>query len=239
MEGVLQMRRNTAVAGKDCGYAARGRPSNRPIGKRGALSSVTILAAAIVGLSSSAAGAAPRHSAPAPVIFSFSGRPQSLPYRGGNATFVARLKFASSCTISVSPRISGLPATVGCKSQSFARKVAIPKHSGSPLSYTFQLRVKGSGGAVTAPNVVITVGAAPPPVTFSPSSVRFGDEGVGIPSAPLTVTVTNNSATTQTSGKRLHSTGPRDRHRRFPRHRWELRGRSSDASATVQVHDLL
>ena len=58
----------------------------------------------------------------------------------------------------------------------------IPKHStASPITYTFMLRVKGNGGTVPASNVVITVGAAPPPITFSPSRVNFGDEGVGIP----------------------------------------------------------
>jgi len=189
------------VIGNDLGRVARRPRLPRRGGSRAALSSVMVLAATLIGLSSTAAGAAVPRSGPAPVIFSFTGRPQSLPYKGGKVSFSAKLKYATTCTISVSPGIKGLPAAAGCKSQSFARKVALPKHStGSPITYTFLLHVRGKGGTVTAPSVVITVGAAPPPVTFSPAAISFGSEGVGIPSAPITVTVTNNNPSTQTLG---------------------------------------
>ena len=200
MEGSIRMSVNRAVMG-DGGSALPGSRFHRRRTGWPAFSAVAILAGMLIGVWPSSAGAVVPHSGPAPVIYSFAGRPQSFPYKGGAVKFTAKLKYATTCTLSASPRVKGLPVSVPCKSQSFARTVDIPKHTApSRLTYTFMLHVRGKGGTVPSSNVVITVGGAPPPITFSPSKVNFGAEGVGIPSAPFTVTVTNNSASTQTLG---------------------------------------
>jgi len=135
-------------------------------------------------------------------VLSFAGSPQTFSYKGGTVSLSAKLKLAKTCKLTVSPSLAGLPSTVSCGSQVFSKKVVLPKDStGTPITYTFSLGVSGSGGSVTAPNsVVATVGAEPPQVTFTPSSLVFPPEGIGIASIPRTITVTNNGTSTQTLG---------------------------------------
>jgi hypothetical protein len=76
-------------------------------------------------------------------------------------------------------------------------------NSGDPITYTFGMIVKNSTGSTTATNIIVTEGAAPSPISFtppppgSPKTVVFAPEGVFVADDPLVVTVTNNSSTTQ------------------------------------------
>jgi hypothetical protein len=74
--------------------------------------------------------------------------------------------------------------------------------SANPLGYTFGLIVKNSAGSATSTNVVVSEGAAPPPISFttptgSRSTLAFPDEGVFVADDPEIVTVHNNSSVTQ------------------------------------------
>jgi hypothetical protein len=53
--------------------------------------------------------------------------------------------------------------------------------------------VKNHTGKTSAANIVVAVGAAPPPINFTPTSVSFGSQGVAVGSTPINIQVTNNS----------------------------------------------
>jgi hypothetical protein len=149
--------------------------------------------AVLLGTSALPGGASPT---PLPAILSYTGSPNSLPTAGGSTTIKATIKYGSSCTLSVSPGLAGLPSTSSC-STSYEKKLTLPKNpSGLAKQYTFSFSVKNSTGTTKAVNtVVIGVGAAPPPISFTPSVLVFPATGVDTQSAPETVTITNNSTT--------------------------------------------
>jgi hypothetical protein len=152
-----------------------------------------IALALLLGTSVLPGGAA---STPLPAILSYSGSPNALPTAGGVTTIKATIKYGSSCTLTVSPGLAGFPSTSAC-SISYAKKVTLPKNpTGLAKQYTFSFSVKNSTGTTKATNtVIIGVGAAPPPISFSPSVLVFPSTGVATQSAPETVTITNNSTT--------------------------------------------
>ena len=74
--------------------------------------------------------------------------------------------------------------------------------------------MKNTSGTAVATNVVVTEGAAPPPISFSTptpgnsTTLVFGPEGVFVADDPLVVTVTNHSTTTQLiTGVAIGTTG--------------------------------
>jgi hypothetical protein len=78
----------------------------------------------------------------------------------------------------------------------------VPKNTGGTVKdYTFSFSVKNATGTTKAANVVVGVGAAPPPISLTPqtagSTLTFPAQGVGIQGVPESVTVTNNAKTTQ------------------------------------------
>jgi hypothetical protein len=165
-------------------------------GLQGALGVFAVLAGALTV--ASPAIAQPM-SNPAPVIYSFTGTPGTLAYKGGTVTFTAKMKYASICDLSVSPGLTGLPSRSTCTSDAFSKKVTIPAdNTGSSRSYTFSFTVQDAAGTTRAANVVIGEGNAPPPISFTPTSLVFqGLTAVSVPTAPATVTVKNNSTTSQ------------------------------------------
>lgn len=144
-----------------------------------------------IGSSTLPGGAA---GTPAPAVLTFTGSPTTLPTGGGSTTISASIKYGSTCTLSVSPAVTGLPATSAC-STSFSKKVALPKNpTGTVRDYAFSLAVKNSTATTKSQNsVAVGVGAAPPPISFNPPLVVLGAQGVGIPTTPVSVTITNNS----------------------------------------------
>jgi hypothetical protein len=89
---------------------------------------------------------------------------------------------------------------VSCATNKYTKKLTLPKNTtGSPKDYTFGFYVKNRTGKTSAANIVVAVGAAPPPISFTPTSVSFGSQGVAVGSTPVNIQVTNNSASaTQT-----------------------------------------
>ena len=141
---------------------------------------------------------------PVPVVLSFTATKTSIPDAGGNVVLKARLKYASSCKIMVSPSLKGFPGSFSCSSDLVRRSVTLrANNSGNTITYTFGMIVKNSTGSTTATNIIVTEGAAPSPISFtppppgSPKTVVFAPEGVFVADDPLVVTVTNNSSTTQ------------------------------------------
>jgi len=141
---------------------------------------------------------------PAPVVVSFTATKISIPDAGGKIVLRAKLKYASSCKITVSPRLKGFPRSFSCSSDLVTQSVTLGVNkSGNSITYAFGMIVKNSTGSTPATNVVVTEGAAPPPISFTPpppgnpTTVVFPPEGVFVADDPLVVTVTNNSSTTQ------------------------------------------
>ncbi len=161
---------------------------------------IVVATVAVVGTPQFALGA----SRPVPVVLSFTAAKTSIPDAGGNVVLKARLKYASSCKIMVSPSLKGFPGSFSCSSDRVTRAVTLrANNSGDPITYTFGMIVKNSTGSTTATNIIVTEGAAPSPISFtppppgSPKTVVFAPEGVFVADDPLVVTVTNNSSTTQ------------------------------------------
>ncbi len=161
---------------------------------------IVVATVAVVGTPQFALGA----SRPVPVVLSFTAAKTSIPDAGGNVVLKARLKYASSCKIMVSPSLKGFPGSFSCSSDRVTRAVTLrANNSGNTITYTFGMIVKNSTGSTTATNIIVTEGAAPSPISFtppppgSPKTVVFAPEGVFVADDPLVVTVTNNSSTTQ------------------------------------------
>ncbi len=141
---------------------------------------------------------------PIPVVMSFSATKTSITNTGGKIVLKAMLRYASSCEITVSPSLKGLPRSFSCSSDHVVQSVTMRANkTGNPVTYTFGMIVKNSTGSIAATNVVVTEGAAPPPISFtppppgSPTTVVFAPEGVFVADDPLIVTVHNNSSATQ------------------------------------------
>jgi hypothetical protein len=128
--------------------------------KLGAALTVPIVAAAImvVGAPQIALGA----SRPVPAVLSFTATKNSVPDTGGNVVFKAKLKYASSCEITVSPSLTGFPKSFSCSSNLVTRSVTLrANNSAAPITYTFGMVVKNSAGSAAAANVIVTEGASP------------------------------------------------------------------------------
>jgi hypothetical protein len=115
---------------------------------------------------------APRHVTvrvlPAKPSALLSTAPPGLVSTGGTATLTAAVTRATSCQLSASPSVAGLPATFACVAGispvTIQRTVTLPGLTGSTAqAYTFSLKVSGPGGT-TQSAATETVW---PPMTFS------------------------------------------------------------------------
>ena len=141
---------------------------------------------------------------PLPVVLSFTASKTTIPDVGGRVVFRASLRYAASCEITVSPGLKGFPKSFGCSSDRVTKTVLLGSNkSPSPISYPFGLGLQNKSGTATATNVVVTEGAAPPPISFTPpppgnpTTLVFAAEGVFVADNPVSVTVKNNSSSTQ------------------------------------------
>ncbi len=148
-----------------------------------------------------------------PVVSSFTATKTTISNAGGSTVLKAKLKYATTCKISVSPGLKGFPKSFACAS-SFTKTVSLSANKGqNPIAYSFELSVKNKAGSAQATNVAVTEGAAPPPISFTtptgnPTTLVFPPEGVFVADDPLVVTVHNNSPTTQViTGVTIGTTG--------------------------------
>ncbi|MGO9195802.1 MAG: choice-of-anchor D domain-containing protein [Acidimicrobiales bacterium] len=167
----------------------------------GALAVAPLVVLAVNAGFAPGAGAQVPHAS-LPLVESFTASPATVSDKGGTVTLKAKLKYAETCTLSVSPSVTGLPdKNFSCSSGSFSKPFTIKKDTtSSSRTYTFSLSVKNSEGTVKASNAVIREGAAPPPITFGVTSLGFGKVGVGVSSPNVEVQVTNNSSAPQDLG---------------------------------------
>ena len=111
-------------------------------------------------------------SLPSPTISGFTANPSSLTASGGLVELSASTNFASNCTLSSMPGISGLPTTASCIAPTpFA--VTVPANASTKAdSYTFTLSAKGSlNSKKTATATTKVTVAAPAPQSY----VAMGD----------------------------------------------------------------
>lgn len=91
---------------------------------------------------------------PAPPTATLTAAPDGLTMAGGSTTLTATVTRASSCEVSVTPALAGLPEPVACQAGSAATTVSatatLPALTGSTaIPYDFTLTVTGPGGTVT------------------------------------------------------------------------------------------
>jgi hypothetical protein len=164
---------------------------------------IVVATGALLVLPQVALGVSASSPSAIPVIVSFTATRTTVSDAGGSIILRAQLKYASSCRITVLGSLHGFPRSFSCSSDRVRQSVVLRANkSPSQITYTFGMIVKNRAGSATATNVVVTEGAAPPPISFTtptgnPTTLVFPDEGVFVADNPLIVTVHNDSLTTQ------------------------------------------
>ncbi len=90
-----------------------------------------------------------------PTVTGLAATPAGLPPAGGTTTVSAKVSRASTCELTASPAVAGLPVTFSCPAGTTAGSVkqtfSLPALAGSsPVSYGLTLKVTGPGGTVKA-----------------------------------------------------------------------------------------
>ena len=112
---------------------------------------------AVVGVSPASA------AVPAPTITSFASSPAALPDSGGSVTLSATVTGATSCVISSSSAITGLPQTQSCTSGTLSLVVSIPADT-TTRARTYVFTVVATGAEARKATTRMTVADQPPPV---------------------------------------------------------------------------
>jgi hypothetical protein len=90
-------------------------------------------------------------AAPLPSVTGFAVSPAHLASSGGHVHLTATVRHATSCKLSVTPALAGLPVNVACTSSAFSRVVSLPADTSSTAhSYLFTLSAHGAGGTKAA-----------------------------------------------------------------------------------------
>src|SRR5206468_4216747 len=101
---------------------------------------------------------------PAPTVPSFSASPATLTYLGGPVDLEATVFDATTCKFTVTPAVSGLPATVDCTSTAASQSVALPANTTlTRKTYTFKLAASRNGGGTTTLTQAVSVDPEPGP----------------------------------------------------------------------------
>ena len=174
---------------------------------------------AICGVTMEGSTASAGASSPKPNISSFVATPNSLTAAGGSVLFSATVTDATSCTLSSTPVINGLPVTASCASGTLNENVAVPADpTGRADRYTFTL---AAIGATTTETKALKLSVAPTPAptvsspTVTPSSVTSSgglvtlsatvataisctfSSSPPVPGLPAAIPCTNGTATQQ------------------------------------------
>lgn len=103
---------------------------------------------------------------PPPAAQTFTATPTELSPAGGTVDLAAAVTDATTCKLTVTPTVAGLPLSAPCTGGAFAATVALPANpTVTAKSYSFKLTLTRTGGGaavVTAP-VVVTVDGQPLP----------------------------------------------------------------------------
>lgn len=139
-----------------------------------ALGVATLLATSQGSLSASA-------TTPVPTITGLSATPSSLPDTGGQVTLSANVANASSCSVSVTRSVAGIPVelsgfpeSVACSSVSV--DVSLPANT-SDTTFVYKLSLAATGTVTVTHSILITVALQPIPTITSyaanPSAFDF------------------------------------------------------------------
>ncbi|HTZ07678.1 MAG TPA: hypothetical protein VMB72_01320, partial [Acidimicrobiales bacterium] len=109
---------------------------------------------------SGTASAAPKSKAPAPAVSSFTASPSALAASGGTVVLRDVVTGATSCSVSSTPALAGLPATLPCASGT--RTVVVPANTGSKTE-KYKLTLSATGSKTVKAKATLTVAPAPPP----------------------------------------------------------------------------
>ncbi len=100
-------------------------------------------------------------AAPRILRHSLTATPSALPAQGGQLRLAASLANASTCHLSSTPAIAGLPSEAPCSSGQVTFPVSVPANETAvPITYTFKLEADGTNGASPA-SAEVTVTVAP------------------------------------------------------------------------------
>jgi hypothetical protein len=103
-----------------------------------------------------------------PAVTVFAAAPNGLTSAGGTTMLTATLVRSSTCVLSASPAVAGLPASFACAAgttpKAISHSVSLPALTGSAaVPYTFTLTATGAGGTASAQ----TSQTVWPPMTFA------------------------------------------------------------------------
>jgi hypothetical protein len=163
---------------------------------------VVALMAVVGGTGMSAASSEGHTGSKAPVVAGLTVRPGVLADAGGAVALTARVTRATECKVTVSPEISGLPATFRCHTGAIARTVTFPRDaSHAAHRFTVALVAAGTHGR-SSERVYVTVRGAPtprPPSTPTTTSRPAPTTTTTSRAAPTTTTTVGPVPTTTTT----------------------------------------
>ena len=143
--------------------------------------SVLVSSLTLLTVSGGSAGgpdsAAAATRAPKPAIGAFTASPTGIDSAGGPLTLSGSVSNASTCTISVTPVLAGLPQTVPCSS--FSASINLPANATSKVvRYKFTLTAQGASGTKTK-HLTVKEAATPPPSISSFTATPGSLTGAG------------------------------------------------------------
>ena len=114
-----------------------------------------------------------------PTIGSFAASAGTAPAAGGSVTLNGLVSGATTCAMSVKPKIPSLDPSPRCDGGSLSESVSIPLNATtSPISFTFTLTATSIYGSPTSTTVVVQDPNVMPAVTsFTPTSASLGWKG--------------------------------------------------------------
>ncbi len=154
----------------------------------------------------------------APTVHSIVVTPTTLSQFGGTITITATVAHATSCKVSTTPALIGLPLRFSCSSGTFTRSFSVPANLGPAISYRVTFTANGTqsvSGYRTVHQVAVdapvpqswSFSASLGPVTGSPSTIacptvtfcQIGDSAGRIFTVGATTTISRPSSQVITS----------------------------------------
>jgi photosystem II stability/assembly factor-like uncharacterized protein len=126
-----------------------------------------------------------------PIITDFTASPSVLPAAGGTTTLTWNAINATSCTVTSSPPVSGLPTGAPCETASGGSetaKVSLPPSAMTGV-YTFTLTASGASGTTPTSQNTRTVVGASSPTNWTEESIPKSSNLSGVSCASINVCV--------------------------------------------------
>ncbi len=140
-----------------------------------ALVAVTMTLVPLAGVASATSATAAK-----PKISKFAASPKTVTTTDGTVVLSSTVANATTCMLSSTLPVGGLPVTTSCSSGSMSQSVVVPMNSGpTTLTYKFTLSASGSGGTKSKKlSLKVARGAGQPlPTGFTGTYVGPDDSG--------------------------------------------------------------